>query len=149
MSATPIPENRNLRLLPLRLPACLPAPPCTRTSVCAPLLSRYRGNVFRPVRVHYRHAGRFTSTRAVRARPRLISRIYGTAACAFAESRQRRRRLLQDSIVVSCCSLRLRFRATAKINILCLARLISDINIEAYAIIMKGFTDSVITCKLQ
>ncbi|KOX70186.1 hypothetical protein WN51_04926 [Melipona quadrifasciata] len=35
MSATPIPENRNLRLLPLRLPACLPAPPCT-TRPCVP-----------------------------------------------------------------------------------------------------------------
>lgn len=34
----------------------LPAPPCTSVP-----LSRYRGNVFRPVRVHYRHAGRFTA----------------------------------------------------------------------------------------
>ena len=80
-------------------PACLwlPACPALYTSVCAPLLSRYRGNVFRPVRVHYRHAGRFTGTRAVRARPRLISTIYGAVAC-FVESRQRRRRLLQDRV---------------------------------------------------
>ena len=62
--------------------ACLPRPVHVR--VCPTLLSRYRGNVFRPVRVHYRHAGRFTAlVYRPRARPRLISRIYeAVVACA-------------------------------------------------------------------
>lgn len=40
--------------------------PALHTSVAA--LSRYRGNVFRPVRVHYRHAGRFTTLPPSRGR---------------------------------------------------------------------------------